>query len=323
MTSMVTDEQARALIMAHAQPLAAERLPLLMALGRSLAAPAETPVLLERGRVVDAGVVGLLAAVGKTHVAVHAPPRVVVLTSGDELAEPGRRLPRGMVYNSNAHALMAFVLEAGGIPARLPIIRDDPVKARRALTEALAYDVVLATGGIGNGPFDFMGEAIAASASVHFRGITTLPGSPFTFATTPTCAIFGLPDNPAAALMRAELYVRPFLRALLGRPDLERPRVWAVATEPFDHQIGREAYVEAVVRGCGDHYEVRVAASRDDGALAPLADANALAIVPADARGFAVGDHVEAILLDPPQLCRMACHAATESFSLPRLAALR
>lgn len=280
-------------------------------------------VVLAPGHVIDAGAIALLAGLGRAQVSVHALPRVAVLTSGDELAEPGRRLAPGMIYNSNAYALMALVMEAGGAPTRLPVARDDRTKTRRALREALDYDVVITTGGVSVGRYDFVGEAIAAAAEVHFAAVAQQPGKPFMFATAGTTAIFGLPGNPGAAMLCAELYVRPYLRALLGRPERLRPRVAAVACGSFTKKPGREAFVRAVVTRCGDRYEACLADGSGPGALRPLALANALLVVPAASTGFAAGEAVEAMLLDPPVLCRMACGSSADAFSLPRLAGAR
>ena len=263
--------------------------------------------VIEPGQPLRAARIALLAALGRSTAIVFAPLRVAIVTTGNELAEPGTPLAPGQIYDSNAYALMAAVAEAGGQPLRVKAAGDDPEDVKRALRWALSCDVVITSGGVSKGDFDFVGHTLATMGRVHFTEVAQQPGKPFTFATVRGRPVFALPGNPVAAAVSFEVYIRPALRRMMGHVAQERPRVLAIASEAYDKRLGREVFLRAKVRKAGPAYHARLAGAQGSAMLGAMAAANALVIVPADSHGFQPGDLLETMLLEPPELCGMAC----------------
>lgn len=190
-------------------------------------------VLFERGSLLGAAEVGLLAAVGIERVRVARRPRVAIVATGSELVGGGRPLEPGQIRNSNSYTAYGQVVAAGGDPILLGIARDDPDETRRLMAAALANDVVITSGGVSVGDYDFVKQVQdELGVERRFWGVATKPGKPLAFGVRGQTLVFGVPGNPVAAMVSFELYVRPALLALQGRPDVYRPWFRARSAEP-------------------------------------------------------------------------------------------
>ena len=178
-------------------------------------------VLFPRGARLGPAEIGLLASVGCDRVAVARRPRVAILATGSELRLPGQPLAPGQIRNSNSFTAYGQVLAAGGEPVLLGIARDDLDETRRLLADALEHDVVITSGGVSVGEYDFVKQVQdELGVERRFWGVATKPGKPLAFGTRGDTLVFGVPGNPVAAMVSFEMYVRPALLALQGRPDL-------------------------------------------------------------------------------------------------------
>jgi molybdopterin molybdotransferase len=260
-------------------------------------------VLLERGIEVRSGEIAALAALGRTEVAVTRRPRVAIVTSGDELCEPGRALRSGQLYDSNAAALAAMAEEAGAQVGCIGPLPDDLERIRAELAQALAADVIVTAAGISVGDRDFIADALGAlGIAWHFRGVRMRPGKAVSFGRVGEKPIFGLPGNPAAALVAFEVLVRPVLRRLAGHPA-ERPRGLAVLTAPVEKRGGATYFVRGVARAApGLRFEPLD--RQGVGMVSSMIGHNALAVLPPERTAFAAGDRVELWLLEPPPQVR-------------------
>src|SRR4029453_9608303 len=185
------------------------------------------------GAVLGAADLGVLASVGRATIAVHRRPRVAILSTGAELVEVDEEPGPGQVVNSNAYALAAAVAEAGGRRTVLPSVRDRFEDIRDRFSEAAAADVVLSTGGVSVGEFDFVKEALdALGVEGRFLKGAQKPRKPLTFGARGTHLFFGLPGNPVSALVCFAVYVRPALRRLAGHRRLHLPVVEATLESP-------------------------------------------------------------------------------------------
>jgi molybdopterin molybdotransferase len=183
----------------------------------------EGQVALPAGTAVDAGTIGLAAALGRTELSVHRRPRVGLLATGDEIVAVDRAAGPGQIRDSNSHALAAACAEAGAVPVLLPLARDDRASLARALAAAEGLDAIVTTGGVSVGARDLVRPALeAAGARLDFWRVAMRPGKPVAFARLGRTAVFGLPGNPASALVTFEIFVRPALRALQGLPGSGR-----------------------------------------------------------------------------------------------------
>ena len=239
-------------------------------------------VLFPRGSLLGPAEVGLLASVSCERVSVACRPRVAILATGSELVAAGAPLGPGQIRNSNSFTAYGQVLAAGAEPVLLGIARDELTETRRLMSAALEHDVVLTSGGVSVGEFDFV-KQVQEELGVErrFWGVATKPGKPLAFGVRGGTLVFGVPGNPVAAMVCFELYVRPALLALQGRPDLYRPYVFAAAEEPV-----RRTKERAEVRRCrllhrGRGWRFTTTGPQGSGILRSMALADGLAVVPA------------------------------------------
>jgi molybdopterin molybdotransferase len=254
-------------------------------------------VALRAGAVLDPGAIGLAAGLGRCDVAVARRPRVALLPTGDEVVPLGREPGPGQIVESNGHALLAAVKEAGGVPTLLPIAGDTPAALARGLAAARGFDVVVTTGGVSVGARDLVRAALArAGAELDFWRVAMRPGKPFTFGRWGRTAVFGLPGNPASALVTFELFVRPSLRALAGLPTARRTavaRLAAAQEKPPELTVFLRCRLRDG-RGGPRAEPLRTQASGD---LSSAAGHDALAVLPAGRRRLARGAPVTLLLL--------------------------
>ncbi len=242
--------------------------------------------------------IGMAATVGRAEVLAHPKPRVAIVSTGDELVEPGTALRRGQIYNSNAYALAAQVEDAGGIVVQRLHARDTPDALREAFDSCAGADVLITSGGVSVGDFDYVKAVFAERGTVDFWKVAIRPGKPLAFGQWGQTLFFGLPGNPASSMVTFELFVRPALRKLAGHSQLRRPEVRAVLTEDAEHTPGRRSYQRAAVSGQKGDYTVRTTGAQGSGMLSPLVQANALLVLPADRAFFPAGSEITVILLD-------------------------
>ncbi len=251
------------------------------------------------GTVLTPAHIGVLASVGRERVVVRRPPRVGVLSTGDELVTAPAPLAFGQIRDSNRPMLLAEVASSGFEAVNLGTVPDDEAFLTSTLQEAAAdCDAIVTSGGVSVGDFDLMKQVLDRLGDMAWMQITIRPAKPFAFGLVDGTPVFGLPGNPVSSLVSFELFARPALRSMMGHPRPDRPRVDAVA----DVDLRR--------RADGKTHFVRVAATHRDGAfhvtpvggqgshhLSAMAGANALAVVP-DGEGVAAGERLAIIPLD-------------------------
>ena len=261
----------------------------------------EGAVALRRGSAVDAGAIGLAAALGRTELAVHRRPRVALLPTGNELVPIDRSPAPGEILDSNSHALAAACAEAGAVPSLLALARDDRAALRAALAGARGCDVLVTTGGVSVGEKDLVRTALAAAGTrIDFWRVAMRPGKPLAFGRWGSTAVFGLPGNPASALVTFELFVRPALRALQGLDGPSRPVLPARLSSAQVKPAGLTTFLRARARRVGDGLWLDPLPTQQSGHLSSMVDVDALAVLPARAARLRRGARVEAILLRPP-----------------------
>ena len=254
--------------------------------------------VLNPGRTLRPADVGLLASLGITAVRVARRPRVAILTTGNELVEPGDPLGPGQIVNSNAYTLAAAVEEGGAEPIMLGIVRDQPEEIRAAFADAFTADMVLSTGGVSVGTFDFVRRTLSELGyQERFWKVAQKPGKPVTFGLREGTPAFGLPGNPVSSLVCFYVYVLPALRTMMGTERVYLPSVEATVTTDVSTAAGLTEFVRCVVTRDGGHYQVRPTGSQSSGVLSSLSSGEGLLVAPPEEERIARGSRARVILL--------------------------
>lgn len=242
-------------------------------------------VVLAAGSVLRPQDLGLAASLGFAELTVHRRPRVAVLSTGDEVAEPGGPRRPGQIYDANRFSLAAMVRAEGGEALDLgiaPDVRD--VLRRRLLDAAATADVVLTSGGVSVGDYDLVKSVLAEIGGIDFWQVAMQPGRPLAVGRIGGSHFFGLPGNPVASVLCFHLFVRPVLWKLAGRRRLEPDCLTAIAAEPMRKKAGRREFKRGILRFTDRGYEVTTTGPQGSGILSSLVAANCLIILE-EARG--------------------------------------
>ena len=262
---------------------------------------AEGDLLVEHGTVLGPRHLGLLAAIGCATVRSRPRPRVVILSTGSELREPGTQLGHDSVYDGNSFLLAASARRAGAIAYRVGIVPDEPRAFLDALSDQLVRaDIVVTSGGVSQGDFDVVKEALSPLGTVWFGGVGMQPGKPqgFGLVGEDQTPIFTLPGNPVSSYVSFETFVLPAIRKLMGKTPYSRPTTRARLTHGISSPEDRRQFVRgeyAVDRG-GPY--VTPVGGHGSHLIGDLASSNALVVVPEDVTSMAAGDQVQVLRLD-------------------------
>ncbi|RJK97846.1 gephyrin-like molybdotransferase Glp [Vallicoccus soli] len=262
---------------------------------------AEGETVLRAGTRIGPPQVGLLAAVGRPRVPVRPRPRVVVMSTGSELVEPGQPLAPGQISDSNSFMLTAAVREAGCIAYNVGIVPDE----RRVLLDAIEdqlirADLVITTGGVSAGAYDMVKDVLSRLGTVRFDRVRMQPGMPQGFGVVgpDSTPIITLPGNPVSAFVSFEVFVRPALRRMLGVEPLQRPLVRAVLTEGLRSPAGKRQYARARLDASGPRPRVAPVGGPGSHLVGDLALSDALVVVPEDVTEVPAGAEVDVMVLE-------------------------
>ena len=261
-------------------------------------------LVIDAGTQLTAAHLGVLASLGVIEVAVVPRLRVGVLSTGDELVEGALPLRPGQLRDSNRHALLPMLAEAGCDPVDLGLVRDDRAAISDAIEKAVAScDALLTSGGVSMGDFDEVKAVLSERADdMRWMQIAIRPAKPFAFGMLDGTPVFGLPGNPVSSIISFELLARPALRKMMGHADdqLDRPRLKAVADDDIRRRPDGKTHFARVVISVDDgRLHARAVEGQGSHQLAAMATANALAVLP-DGYGVPLGDELEVIPLTWP-----------------------
>jgi molybdopterin molybdotransferase len=251
------------------------------------------------GTVLGPSALGLLAAVGRTTARVQARPRVAILSTGDEVVEADQRPGPGQIRNSNGPMLQALVERAGASPRYLGIARDDRSVLTRLVRQGLDEgDVLVLSGGVSAGKFDFVPEVLRdAGVEAHLHKVRMKPGKPIFFGTRGDRLVFGLPGNPLSSFVGFELFVRPALRKLGGHAAPGPTFVPVPLASELTTENDRPTYAPARLEFTPGGLAVRPAAWFGSADLRAFLTADALLQLPAGQVNYAARTPVPALLL--------------------------
>ena len=244
--------------------------------------------------------IGVLASIGIGEVEVRRRPVVAVLSTGNELVAPGEALGRGQIHDANGAALAAAVVEAGGVHLLLPRQRDEAAPIQAALVAAAQdADLLVASGGVSVGRHDYVRAVLEQNGSLDFWRIAVQPGKPLAVGELAGTTVIGLPGNPVSALVTFELFVRPLIRALVGLQGDGRLHLRATPTERMPKDSARRAFLRVTAWREDGQIHARPAGGQQSSQLRPLADGNALLVVPEGADAAEPSRTYETIMFEP------------------------
>jgi molybdopterin molybdotransferase len=257
----------------------------------------------EPGAVLRAPLVGMLAALGRSVVAVRARPRVAVLATGDELVEPDRLRDDGRIASSNSYALAAALREIGAEPVYLGISPDRPDEIARRFRAALACDAVISSGGVSVGDHDWIKQVLVElGGRMRLWRVRMRPGAPLAFTCVGTTPVFGLPGNPVSTLVTFELFARPALLAMMGHTRVYRAVEPARLADDFTKPAGRAHFMRVTLERRDGPLHARATGDQSSGILLSMVRADGLAFFPEDATLTAAGALVPVLRLDSDDL---------------------
>ncbi|MET9336664.1 gephyrin-like molybdotransferase Glp [Nonomuraea sp. NPDC003804] len=253
-------------------------------------------VVLKPGTRIGAAQLGIIAGTGRRRVLVRPRPRVVVLSTGAELVEPGAPLGPGQIWDSNSFTLTAAVREAGGDGFRAGTVSDDPAAFLDQLDAQLVRaDVVITSGGVSMGAYEPVKEALSPLGTVRFERVAMQPGMPQGFGVVgdDQVPIFTLPGNPVSSYVSFMIFVRPALRKMSGLPAGPSPVHTAQTLAPLRSPAGKRSFLRGVLSDDGT--VVTPVHGQGSHQLAALASANCLIVVPEQVTDLPSGAAVQVI----------------------------
>jgi molybdopterin molybdotransferase len=251
-------------------------------------------IVVEAGTVLRPQEIGLVTSLGAWQVAVRRRPRVAVMSTGDEVAEPGTPRRPGQIYDANRFTLRGSVEQAGGDVVDLGIVPDVRDTLHAVLRDASEMaDVVVTSGGVSVGDYDLVKDVLRELGGIDFWQVAMQPGRPLAFGGIGRAHFFGLPGNPVASMLAFMLFVRPALHRLCGRERIFPELFQARTLEPLTKKRGRREYKRGVLAFRDGGWEVRTTGPQGSGILSSMVAGNCLIVLDEERGDVAAGEIVE------------------------------
>ncbi|MCY4466536.1 MAG: molybdopterin molybdotransferase MoeA [Chloroflexi bacterium] len=253
--------------------------------------------IMRAGTIIQPAEIGMLAAIGCARFEVLRKPKVVILGSGDELVDVHEPLGAGKIRDTNSYTLAGLIRQAGGIPIRLPIARDNLSEIRALYRRALGInpDMIISSAGVSVGAADLVREVMDELGDIDFWRINMRPGKPLAYGALRGIPFFGLPGNPVSTMVTFEVLVRPALAKLAGRA-LHRKTIRATVAEDM-RSDGRRSYDRVRLSREGSGIVAHSTGSQSSGALMSMLLADGLVIIPEGQRLVPAGSELPVLLL--------------------------
>ena len=256
-------------------------------------------ILLSKGDLVTSSNIAIIATAGYAKLSVNRKPVVAILSTGDELVDVDAKAEDHQIINSNTYLLASQVLESGAKPMLLGIVRDRKDDIKEKLKSADEADIIITSGGVSVGDYDFVKDAIQDLGSdIVFWKIAMKPGKPLTFSMLSKRPLFGLPGNPVSSFVSFEQFVRPAILKMSGHTDLFRKTICATLTKDIKKKNdGRRHFLRSTLTYINGSYSVSALSGQGSNMLASLASANSLLIIPESETELKSGQQVEVQVL--------------------------
>jgi len=260
---------------------------------------AKGELVMSRGEVILGAQMGMLAALGYDKVRVTRKPTVAIIPTGSELVEPGAKLGRGKIRNSNAYSIYSLVLEAGAEPKYLGVAPDKKAELRKKIRKAVRFDMVVLTGGVSVGDYDLVKDQLKDfGVRPVFWQVRIRPGKPIFFGVRRKQLVFGLPGNPVSAMLTFQLFVRLAIDQMLGKkkPGLRPGK--AILLDNISVKPGLKKFLRGVLDQDGMVLQVLPYPFQKSGVLKSMVKSNAMIVVPPEIEVMEKGEEVEILFLN-------------------------
>ncbi len=251
-------------------------------------------LVLRKGSKLNVAAIGFLSGLGIKCVQVICKPKIELIVTGNELIQPGNQLEPGKIYESNASTLSTFIRSLG-LDCKVSFVKDDFVSTKSCMDQAIKKnDLIIATGGISVGDYDFVGKALdELEVREVFYKVNQKPGKPLYYGCKNDKHIFALPGNPAAALTCFLMYVLPGIRRLMGHSDSYLEKCKAEMSTTFVKKGNRAQFLKAKIK----EGVVEINPKQNSSMLSSFIDANCLAFIPEDRTEVQAGSEVDVYLI--------------------------
>ena len=241
-------------------------------------------VVFEANTLLTPAAIGFLACLGITEVEVYKKPKVAILVTGNELVKPRKKLAKGKIYESNSVMLQAALQTIGVNKAKVFRVKDNLKATKKALKGILSkYNIVLISGGISVGDYDFVQEALLENnVEELFYKINQKPGKPMFFGRKNETLVFALPGNPASSLTNFYVYVYPAIKKNMGFSEIHLPKIIRKLNAEITNTSGKTLFLKALY----NETHVTVLDGQSSAMLNTFATANSLLIVPENVEGY-------------------------------------
>jgi len=238
-------------------------------------------IVFSAGTRIDSAQIGQIASMNLTEVPVFRKPRVSIISTGDEIVEPGSADADGKIINSNAYVLFNEVQKYGGDPEYLGIAKDNYDDVKEKFEKAMGSDIIICSGGVSMGRYDFIPDVLKSyGTEILIHKIAMKPGKPVVFGILNNSLFFGLPGNPVSVMISFIEFVRPSLLKLCGSRQIHKPEIRAVLKETIHKKPKRRHFVRGIYTVKNGTVFVKTTGEQGSGILSSMAAANCLIILP-------------------------------------------
>lgn len=250
----------------------------------------ENELVLENNTLITPAAIGFLACLGITEIMVYSKPKVAIVVTGNELVKPGKKLQKGKIYESNSIMLESALQDIGINKVKTFKVKDNLKATKRILKSCLAdFDVVLVSGGISVGDYDFVKESLLSNGVEElFYKINQKPGKPIFFGKRDKTIVFALPGNPASTLTSFYVYVYPALKINMGFETVHLQKIKRKISTTIENSTGKTLFLKAFF----DDEKVSVLDNQSSAMLNSFAVANCLICLPYEITSIENGQEV-------------------------------
>lgn len=259
-------------------------------------------VVLKKGTRIDSAEIGLLSSMNMNEIEVYKKPEVGIISTGDELVEPGSNNP-GKLINSNAFVLCSEVKKYGGNPVYGGIVKDNFEDTKNCFLKMMDNDIIISSGGVSMGRYDFVPDVLKElGVDIKIETVMMRPGKPIVFGTMGEKIFFGLPGNPVSVMVSFMQFVRPAILKMTGNYKITKPVLKATTTEIITKNLKRKHFIRGIFHIKDGKLFVGTTGRQGSGILTSMSSSNCLIIIPAEIESIKMGELVDIQLTEHSEI---------------------